>query len=104
MNDEDSGELPFPEGLPKSRVYELVVKQVVERLEPGATVYHDAKVQLTLRARDPRCAARAPPLRPVPIVLSNWLNAISQKEQPVKTNKQVNVLAPVEHPFPLRSP
>jgi hypothetical protein len=30
--------------LPKSRVYELVVKKVVERLEPGAIVHHDAKV------------------------------------------------------------
>lgn len=46
MNDENSGELPFPDGLPKSRVYELVVKQVVERLEPGATVHHDAKVRV----------------------------------------------------------
>jgi len=44
MNDEDNTELPFPEGLPKSRVYELVVKNVIERLEPGATVRHDARV------------------------------------------------------------
>lgn len=46
MNDEKNTELPFPEGLPKSRVYELVVKKVVERLEPGATVRHDAKVRV----------------------------------------------------------
>jgi len=44
MNDEENTELPFPEGLPKSRVYELVVKNVIERLEPGATVRHDARV------------------------------------------------------------
>jgi hypothetical protein len=40
----DRGEQPFPEGLPKHRVYELVVKNVVERLEPGCTLQHDVKV------------------------------------------------------------
>jgi restriction endonuclease len=44
MSDEENTELPFPEGLPRSRVYELVVKNVIERLEPGATIRHDARV------------------------------------------------------------
>jgi restriction endonuclease len=42
--DDNSNESPFPEGLSKNLIYELVVKKVVERLSPGARVQHNVRV------------------------------------------------------------